>query len=71
MEKKKFPVIFSPEEIEYLKENDIPCCPNLYIKSKAKSFKQYCSKMKLAAFRDFKYKDSEELDNYYKKERRK
>lgn len=62
MEKKKFPVIFSPEEIEYLKEKDIPCCPNLYIRMGAKSFKNYCAKMKLAAFKNFKYKDSEFLN---------
>ena len=63
MEKKKFPVIFSPEEVEYLKENDIPCCPNLYIQHRAKSFKQYCSIMKLAAYRNFKYEDSDFLNN--------
>ena len=63
--------IFSKEQIEYLKENDIPCCPNLYIQHRAKSFKQYCSIMKLASYRDFKYKDSKELDDSYKKERRK
>ena len=63
MEKKKFPLIFSPEEVEYLKENDIPCCPNLYIQHRAKSFKQYCSIMKLAAYRNFKYEDSDFLNN--------
>ena len=62
MEKKKFPAIFSPEEIENLKENDIPCCPNLYIRMGAKSFKNYCAKMKLAAFKNFKYEDSEFLN---------
>ena len=62
MEKKKFPVIFSLEEVEYLKENDIPCSPNLYIKIGAKSFKNYCAKMKLMAFRKLKYEDSEFLN---------
>lgn len=54
--------IFSKEQIEYLKENDIPCCPNLYIQHRAKSFKQYCSIMKLPAYKKFKYKDSEFLN---------
>ena len=55
--------IFSKEQIEYLKENDIPCYPNLYIQHRAKSFKQYCSIMKLAAYKNFKYEDSEFLNN--------
>ena len=54
--------IFSKEQIDYLKENDIPCCPNLYIGSGVKSFKQYCSLMKLASYKNFKYEDSEFLN---------
>lgn len=51
------------EQIQYLKENDIPYSPSIFKYCQFKysseiSFIKYCSYMKLPAYRVFKWKDS-------------
>lgn len=46
------------EQIQYLKDNDIPYSPSIFKYCK-NSFAKYLGYMKLAAYRPFKWADSE------------
>ena len=49
------------KNIKYLYENDIPYCPTLY-EYVNNNFKKYLAILKLAAYRGFKWKDSQYLE---------
>ena len=54
------------EQIQFLKDNNIPYSPSLFI-SKDSNFRKYCAYLRLAAFRCFGWEDSEYVEETFGK----
>lgn len=54
----------SNEEIAYLKEHDIPYSPSLF-KHANNNFKRYCAILRLAAYRQMGWEDSDRIEETY------
>lgn len=52
------------EQIAYLKQNNIPYSPSLFIYAK-QNFKKYCAILKLASYKAMGWEDSELIEKIY------
>lgn len=52
------------EQIAYLKQNDIPYSPSLFIYAK-QNFKKYCAILRLAAYKQMGWEDSDRIEEVY------
>lgn len=59
-------VLMNDEQIAYLKQNDIPYSPSLFIYAKS-NFKKYCAILRLAAYKKMGWEDSDLIEEIYSK----
>ena len=63
-ERKSMKVLMNDEQIAYLKQNDIPYSPSLFIYAKS-NFKKYCAILRLAAYKKMGWEDSDLIEEIY------
>ena len=57
-------LLMNNEQIAYLKQNNIPYSPSLFKYAKS-NFKKYCAILRLAAYKNMGWEDSDRIEEIY------